>query len=121
MKILLVEDDPFLQKLYSDLLAGGNFSVETASDGMIAYQKMQQGGWDLVLLDYILPQMNALEILEKLKGEPPASPNKSVVLLTNLEEDEDFKKALTLANGHIVKSTVNPEEFLNKVKSFLPL
>lgn len=119
LRILLVEDDPFLQKLYSDLLSGGNFSFETASDGIIAYQKMQQGGWDLILLDFVLPKMNALEILEKLKGEPPASPNKSVVLLTNLEEDEDFKKALNLANGHIIKSSVNPEEFLQQVKKYL--
>lgn len=118
-RILLVEDDPVLLKIYTDILSVENYSLETVSDGEIALEKIKNGGWDLVLLDFVLPTMNALEILEKLKSEPALTPNKAIVLLTNLEQDADFQKALKMVNGHIIKSNVNPEELLNKVKSFL--
>src|SRR3990167_10997145 len=68
-RILLVEDDLLLQKLYSDLLTSEHYYVETATDGMIAYQKMKEGGWDLVLLDIILPKLGGIEIVKKLKDE----------------------------------------------------
>ena len=64
-KILLVEDEPLLQKLYTDLLKGENYSVESVSDGKTAYEKIKQGGWDLVLLDILLPELDGIE---KLKG-----------------------------------------------------
>lgn len=67
-RILLVEDDALLQKLYSDLLTGEQFFVETASDGLTAYEKMKQGGWDLVLLDILLPELDGIEIVSGLVG-----------------------------------------------------
>ena len=57
-KILVAEDDQFLRELYSDVLKGEGYNIEVAMDGEEAFQKMSKGGWDLVLLDIIMPNMS---------------------------------------------------------------
>src|SRR3989338_1667904 len=118
-QILLVEDDPFLQKLYLDLLSGEKYDVTISGDGEDAYNKMKEGGYDLVLVDYMLPTMNALDILKKLKNEPPKVPNKAIVLLTNMDNKKDLQETADMTKGYIIKSDLNPEQLLEKVKSFL--
>jgi len=118
-KILLVEDDELLQKLYTDLLTGEHFFVETASDGLTAYQKIKEGGWDLVLLDIMLPKLGGVEIVKKLKDDIEAKPNKKVVFLTNLDKGSEIEEIQKLGFEYLIKSNLNPDEFLNKVKSFL--
>lgn len=118
-RILLVEDDPLLVKLYSDILTSAGLTFKAVAEGNQAYDEIKKGGWELVLLDYILPNLTALQILDKLKLNQPLTPNKKIVLMTNMDKDEDVKKALTMTQGYIVKSNLNPEEFLNKVKDYL--
>ena len=91
-KILLVEDDELLRKLYTDLLKGENFVVETAADGNTAYEKIKQGGFDLVLLDIVLPELSGVEIVKKLIDDKEAKPNKKLIFLTNLETGSEIDK-----------------------------
>lgn len=118
-KILLVEDELVLQKLYLDLLTSEGYKVETASDGEEAYDKMRQGGWDLVLLDIILPKLEGLEVAKKIKANPPTNPIKSIVFLTNLDKEQNNKEVIQYGKGCIIKGNLNPEEFINKVKTYL--
>ncbi|MBI4225699.1 response regulator [Candidatus Roizmanbacteria bacterium] len=118
-RILLVEDDPLLLKLYTDLLTGENFFVESASDGLTAYQKMKQGGWDLVLLDILLPELGGIEIVKKLKDDQEAKPNKKIVFLTNLDQGKEIDEIKKLGFEYIIKSSLNPDELVNKIKAYL--
>ena len=118
-KILLVEDDALLQKLYIDLLKAENFFAETASDGLTAFEKMKQGGWDLVLLDIMLPELGGIEIVKKLKEDKEAKPNKKVLFLTNLDKGREIDEIKQLGFDYVFKSDLNPEQFINKVKSFI--
>ncbi|OGK22306.1 hypothetical protein A2866_05330 [Candidatus Roizmanbacteria bacterium RIFCSPHIGHO2_01_FULL_39_8] len=118
-KILLVEDDPVLQKLYSDLLTSAGLHYETASDGETGYQKMSEGGWKLVLLDLMLPKMNGLDIVKKLKEDPPQNPLGKIVFLTNLEQGKEVGEIKGLGYEYVIKSDLDPNQFINKVKSSL--
>lgn len=118
-KILLVEDDALMKQLYRDLLAKEGYSVDTATDGEEGFNKMKKGGWDLVLLDFVLPKLDGLQIMKKLQTDPPENKNKSIVFLTNLEHSKDINDAAKFVNGVIIKSDLNPEEFLSKIKSYL--
>jgi two-component system alkaline phosphatase synthesis response regulator PhoP/two-component system response regulator VicR len=118
-KILIVEDDDFLRDLYTDTLKGEGHEIEAAEDGEVAYQKMKQGGFDLVLLDIILPKMNGVDIMEKLSSEPPGTPNKCVLFLTNIDKGEEIKKALQLGNGYLIKSQITPGDLIQEVNLFL--
>lgn len=117
--ILLVEDEQYLRELYQEILIEQGYKVETASDGEEGFNKVKQGGWDLVVLDIILPKMNGLEIMRKLKNEPPLRPNKKVVFLTNLDKDEEIKEALQLGDGYFIKSQITPGSLVNELKSYL--
>ncbi len=120
-KILVVEDDQYIRELYIDILEEEGFIIDHAVDGEEAYQKMHEGGYDLVLLDVMLPKMDGLKILEKLKKEtPPILPNKAVVILSNLGQESAVANATTLgARGYMIKSDYTPDQVINKIKGFL--
>lgn len=119
-RILIVEDEPYLRNLYIQLLTDESYSVEQASNGDEAYEKMHQGGFDLVLLDIMLPHINGLEIMKKLTENPPLKPNKSIVALTNLPSDKLQKEIQSYgAKGYFIKSDYDPNQLLTQIKSFL--
>lgn len=119
-KILVVEDDEFLRELYEELLKGENYDVTLAVDGEEGLSSISKGGFDLVLLDIMLPKMDGLEILRRVKNTPPAVKNGPVVLLTNLGQDSIIKEGFALgASGYLIKSAMNPDQVLSEVQVFL--
>jgi CheY-like chemotaxis protein len=119
-KILLVEDEPDLRNLYATLLKSQGYDVKEAENGNSALAQMKEGGFDLVLLDIMLPGIDGLHILKELKDNPPANSNKAVVLLTNLNQDQVVAQALEYnVRGYIVKSSYTPDKFLLEVKGIL--
>ncbi len=119
VKVLLVDDDNLLREIYLDLLKGEGYQVEVAVDGDGAFEKMKQGGFDLVLLDVILPKQTGFDVMNRLKNDPPQTPNKAVLFLTNLGNDDEIAQAKQLGNGYLMKSDITPEDFLNQVKKYL--
>lgn len=118
-KILVVEDDLFLRELYTDILTGEGYKVEAAADGEEALQKIKVGGYDLILLDIIMPKMDGLSVMRQVQVTPPQNPNKCVVFLTNLDKEEEIKTALKLGNGYLIKSQITPGSLVTEVKTYL--
>jgi DNA-binding response OmpR family regulator len=118
-KILIVEDDPLLRELYSNTLTDEGYSVDSASDGEEGLSKMKAGGYDLVLLDIILPKMDGLSIMKQYITTSPANPNKKIIFLTNLDKDEEIKEALKLGNGYLIKSEITPGDLIREVQLYL--
>lgn len=118
-KILIVEDEEYLRDLYVELLKEAGYDVDSASAGKEAYVKMKKGGYDLVLLDIMLPEMDGLEILKRLKESPSEKPNENIVLLTNLSKDLTISKGVALGiQGYIIKSDITPGQFIEKIKTY---
>ena len=120
-KILLIEDDIAIRALYARVLKDQGYEVEEAGDGQLGFEKMKEGGYDLVLLDVMLPKLDGLGILAKLKNEPSIKPNKAIVIVTNLDQDvavaqagQDFGVA-----GYLVKSHFAPSALKEEVKKYL--
>jgi CheY-like chemotaxis protein len=119
-KILIAEDDEFLRQLYSDVLTEEGYTITTATDGEEALRKMQEGGWDLVLLDIIMPKLSGLDVMKQAKNSPqPTNPNKCIVFLTNLDKGEEIKEALLLGNGYLIKSQITPGDLVKEVQLYL--
>lgn len=118
-RILVVEDDLFLRELYTDVLTAEGYKVEGAADGEEALQKIKVGGYDLILLDIIMPKMDGLEVMRQVQTTPPQNPNKCVVFLTNLDKDEEIKTALKLGNGYLIKSQITPGSLVGEVKNYI--
>lgn len=116
-KILLVEDDEFIRELYVELLKDEGYKLDIAVNGEEGYKKMSAGGYDLVLLDIIMPKMDATQILKKLKSKPPKKKNKKILFMTNLAQERIVRNGEDYGvSGYMIKSDLTPEQFLNKVK-----
>jgi DNA-binding response OmpR family regulator len=122
-KILIVEDDQYLRDLYIEILEDEGFFVENAADGDEGFKKIFHGGYDLVLLDIMLPKMNGLTILEKIQKETvPVQKNGMIVVLSNIGQEATVTKALSLgARGYMIKSEYSPNQVIHKIKEFLGL
>lgn len=119
-KILVVEDEQYLRDLYVHILQEEGYLVESVADGQEGYMKMQTVAYDLVLLDVMLPRMDGLTILEKLRNSDTLSVNKKIVLMTNLGQDNVIARALSLGvQGYLVKSDYTPDQLLQEVKNNL--
>ncbi len=119
-KILLVEDEEFLREIYLDILTESGYEVDVAVNGDEAFASMHKGGYDLVLLDVMLPERDGRTVLLDLQKEPSLSPNKKIVYMTNLSHDGIFTEGKKLGvSSVLIKSDLNPEQFLQKVNQFL--
>lgn len=120
IRILIVEDDQFLRDFYQELLASEGYMVDVAADGDIALNKIRSGGWNLVLLDIMLPKKDGLQILRDLKVQAPSMSNGPILVLTNLGHDTIINQAFELgASGYLIKSAMNPDEVLTEIHGFL--
>ncbi len=119
-KILIIEDDQFLREFYQELLQTEGFIVEAAADGQVGSEKVHSGGYDLILLDIMLPKKDGLQILRDLKMSPAAKSNGPIVILTNLGQDTIIKQSFELgAAGYLIKSAMNPDQVLTEIRSYL--
>lgn len=119
-RILIVEDDTYLRDLYKELLETEGYTVEVGVDGEEGLVKAAAGGYDLILLDVMMPKLNGLEMLSELKKKHVEKPNGAIILLTNLGHDPIVHQAMDEgAQDFLVKSDITPGEFVQKVKAFL--
>jgi len=118
-KLLLVEDDNLLIRMYEDKFTRDGYEVTTAftgEDGLIKLKNFQP---TLILLDIMLPKMNGFEVLQAIKVDP-ATKKIPVIMLTNMASEEDSKKGLELgAVAYLVKSENTPDQIVAKIKEIL--
>ena len=115
-KILLVEDDSFLSNMYATKLELEGYEVVIAEDGEAGYEKAVSEKPDVILLDIMLPKLDGFGVLEKVRSND-ATQSVPVILLTNLSQDEDIQKGLSLgANDFLVKAHFMPSEVVKKIK-----
>ncbi len=121
IKILLIEDDPFLLSMYSTKFGLENFSVISADDGEKGWQMADEVRPDIILLDILMPKMNGFEVLEKLKANKKTK-NIPVILLTNLNQKDEIERGMTLgADDYLIKAHFMPSEVVEKIKKVLKL
>lgn len=119
-KILIVEDDQYIRDIYKTTLEEAGFNVTTAVDGEEGLLKAKEGGYNLILLDMMMPKVDGIQFLTSIKENPPKEANGDIILLTNLTQDPVVKKGMDLgAKSYISKADVNPAEFLEKVREFI--
>lgn len=118
-KILVVEDEEILLTALKEELQTGGYEVEGASDGVEGLSKVKIFKPELILLDLLMPKMDGMEVLQKLKADSETR-DIPVVILTNLSDYEKISEALSLgAMDYLVKANYKLEDLLDKVKTVL--
>ena len=118
-KILIIEDDSFLQGLEASKLEKEGYKIITASSGEEAMNKINEPEIDVVLLDLILPNFDGLEILKKIRLTE-ALKNVPVIVFSNLSEEKTMKECMELgATDFMVKSNFTLDELIKHIDKAL--
>jgi DNA-binding response OmpR family regulator len=118
-KILIIEDDNFLQGLEAKKLEEEGYVIVTASSGEEGLKKINEPDIDVVLLDLILPNFDGLEILKKIRATETTK-NVPVIVFSNLSEEKTIKRSMELgATDFLVKSNFTLDELVKHINSVL--
>ncbi|HSA83705.1 MAG TPA: response regulator [Patescibacteria group bacterium] len=116
-RILFVDDDLYIREAYQEVLTSEGYTVDTAINGEEGLKKLQQGGYDLILLDVMMPTLDGIGVLEELQKNPPQQKNGPIVLLTNLGFDPLVKTAKDKGvTSYIVKAEITPRDLVDMIK-----
>ena len=116
MKVLIIDDEQGVLKMYSQYLKIEGYEVLQAPDGAAGLKLAQEQKPDIILLDIIMPRYNGLDVLKDLKTDERTK-NIPVWLLTNLPKESSGQKAQELgAAGYLVKAEIEPKMLVEKLK-----
>jgi class 3 adenylate cyclase len=115
-RVLVVEDDPDMARLFALMLATAGMEVEMAHDGDAALRDIMSSPPDLVLLDVMLPGTSGFDICERLKAHPSTA-LVPVVLVTALEDRDSRVRGIEAGADDFLSKPVNREELLARVKT----
>src|ERR1041385_3652786 len=77
---LVVDDDPALTGLFLTVLTRHGFAVDCAPNGRIAFDSIKRGSYSVILLDLMMPDVNGLELLDRLGRDSPALLRRVIVM-----------------------------------------
>ena len=118
-KILIIEDDEFLQGLEATKIKNSGYEVITAINGEDGMKRISDSKVDLVLLDLLLPNYDGFQILKKIR-EGELNKNIPVIVFSNLSEKSDINKANELgATRFMIKSNFSLEELVEYINKIL--
>ena len=117
--ILIVDDEKIITKALSRIFQHHHFVVDTAYDGKEALKKIKKNNYHCVLLDIILPEINGVDVLAKIKE---TKPNMPVIMMTAYSNTEALQKAKKLgASEAILKPFDNIEQVVKITKKALKI
>lgn len=114
-KVLVVEDDLFITRLYSKVLESEGYEVQLADNGLSALEQLFTFEPDIILLDIMMPTMNGMEFLKKANGRTAP-----IIVLTNMAETKVASDAISAgARLVLIKSDTEPDNVIAAIKSVL--
>jgi CheY-like chemotaxis protein len=115
-KIMVVDDDKFLISMYNMKFARMGMDVTAIARPTEALEKLRTGYMpDILLVDVVMPEMDGVELLAKIREENLAS-DSVIIVLSNQGQPSDIDKARAFGiQGYIVKATTIPSEVLRQI------
>ena len=116
VRILLVEDEPGLVFTISDLLSSERYQIDTAMDGETGLEMAASKGYDVVILDVMLPRKNGFEVCRELRERGVDS---GVLMLTARTQVDDRVTGLKLGADDYLAKPFDPGELLARIEALL--
>ena len=117
-KILIVDDEPFNLDLLEQELEEAGYQVERATDGAEALEKLPSFMPDVMLLDYMMPKMNGLEVLARLRQDARYK-TIPVILLTAKVQYEDVLGGYKLGADYYITKPFTSTQLVNGINLLL--
>lgn len=118
-KVLIVEDEKTLADSLKEKLISEGFDVLTAEDGIAGLDTAFQNEPDVILLDIVMPKMNGLEMLNRLRKDEWGG-RVPVILLTNYGDADQIEEAKKYdVTDYVIKANVKLQDVIDRVKNIL--
>ena len=114
-RILVADDEDILRILIADTLED-DFEIEEAEDGKEALEKIRATDYDLIILDYMMPYLTGLEVLEQVRNDQNDT---RVLMLTAKAQDADREQAIQKGANYFMSKPFSPMELLELVEKIL--
>lgn len=115
-KILIAEDDDSMGRLISYKLKSAGYDIKVLKEGDLVITELQNNKYQLLILDLMLPGMNGVQILKKLKEK---SIEVEVLVLSAKSQEKDIVQALELGADEYMTKPFRPDELLVRMKKIL--
>ncbi len=114
--VLVADDSHTVNRLISHKLEKEGYRVISVNDGKAALEKAIAEPIDVALIDIMMPILDGLQVLKKLKNEKPNLP---VIILSAKKHDTDIKTALSLGACDYITKPFEPEKIVEKLKQVI--
>ena len=118
-QILIAEDEPALRFLLLETLEDEGYQVTEAEDGGLAREKLAGQSYDLIILDYMMPEATGIEVCEWLRGSGGINEDKPVILLTAKAQEKDRLRAEQAGVTLYISKPFSPLQLLDAVEELL--
>jgi len=120
-KILVVDDDPEIVELFVDVLErDGRFEIKTASTGYDAGMLTQEFNPDLIILDYMLPDVNGNVVCQTIRAKPEFEQTK-IIIVSGVVNQEEINDLLKSGANEFVKKPFNIEKLIARIGELLAI
>ena len=116
--VMVVDDNPDIVTIVKTILEGKGYEVQSAYSGAEVFNLLSEKKPDLIVLDIMMPQMDGLEVLTRLKGEP-ATATLPVILLTAKVQYEDVLGGYKMGADYYITKPFTSTQLLNGINLLL--
>ena len=116
MRLLIAEDELDLAEALTVFFEKNQFAVDAVNDGRSAYEYASSGEYDAIILDVMMPEMNGVEVLQKLRQEGIKTP---VMMLTAKAQKEDRINGFNSGADDYLPKPFEPDELICRVRAML--
>ncbi len=116
MRLLIAEDELDLAEALTAFFEKNQFSVDAVNDGFAAYEYASSGAYDAVILDVMMPKLNGVEVLERLRREGVKTP---IMLLTAKTQKDDRITGFNAGADDYLPKPFEPDELICRVRAML--
>ena len=113
--IMVVDDNPDAVTQVKTILESEGFGIQTAYNGLEVFSRLEEQKPDLIILDILMPHMDGLEVLERLKGTAETS-SIPVILLTSKVQHEDMLNGYKLGTDYYITKPFTGTQLINGIK-----
>jgi DNA-binding NtrC family response regulator len=106
-RILVVDDEEIVIRSCLRILGGGDYFVEAVQDGLEALRKIEDGNYDVIILDIMMPKIDGLEVLQRVKE---THPDVDVIMVTGLSQIDTAVRAMKLGAFDYLPKPFDPDE-----------
>ncbi|MDF2960590.1 MAG: histidine kinase [Paenibacillus sp.] len=118
-KILLADDEVALRFLLTETLADEGYEITEAEDGKEALSFIQSISYDLIILDYMMPELTGVEVCEWLRNHDNPNRYTPVILLTAKALDKDRERARAAGVSTYIVKPFSPLQLVNTVEDLI--